>query len=58
MMSDDLASIADRLAGYGLRGCAMEPEVAALVASALLEAALQVAALEALPFVVVPADER
>lgn len=51
MISDEIAGLADRLAGYRLRNCAMEPEVAAALATHLAYLASRVACLESLPFV-------
>lgn len=51
MISDEIACAADRLAGYGAKRRAMEPEVAAVLAAHLAYLASRVACLEALPFV-------
>ena len=50
MISDEIAGLADRISGYGLRKRAMEPEVAAALAAHLAYIASRVACLESLPF--------
>lgn len=52
MISDELAGLADRISGYGLRKLAMEPEVAAALAQHLMYIANRVACLESQQFVV------
>ena len=51
MISDEIATLADRCAGYGAKRRAMEPEVASVLAAHLAYLAQRVAVLEATPFV-------
>ena len=57
MISDEIANLADKCAGYGAKRRSMEPEVAAALAQHLAHLAARVSMLEALPFVVPPEDK-
>jgi hypothetical protein len=58
MISDEIAALADRCAGYGAKRRAMEPEVAATLAAHLAYLAQRVAVLETTPFLVPLLTER
>jgi len=58
MISDEIAGLADRISGYGLRKRAMEPEVASALATHLAYIASRVACLESQPFVVPRAEDK